>query len=272
MPKGPPVFFLHGFPSSSWDWAKVEPLLAKRFRLGYLDFLGFGASSKPSRHRYSLMEQARIARAALAALGFDRFHLVAHDYGASVAQQFLCEPALRSRIASLTIINGGVYSTLHEPALAHVMLRSAPLPAVSRFVTRERFGAGFRRLFGRNHQPSATEIDGQWAALASGGGTLRASRFARYIEDRLEFGPMWESALEQSEVPLNFIWGMLDPVAGKGAIEYALLRQRSFPNVTTLPDVGHYPHLEAPERTAASIAAFVEATPAGVASPVLTLR
>jgi pimeloyl-ACP methyl ester carboxylesterase len=46
-------------------------------------------------------------------------------------------------------------------------------------------------------------------------------------------------------------------------LERAISHQRRFPNVTTLPDVGHYPHLEAPERVAASIAAFVAAMDPG---------
>jgi pimeloyl-ACP methyl ester carboxylesterase len=35
--------FLHGFPSSSHDWAKAAPALAERFELLALAFLGFGA-------------------------------------------------------------------------------------------------------------------------------------------------------------------------------------------------------------------------------------
>ena len=269
-PRAAAILFLHGFPSSSWDWSKIEPLLEKRYRLGYFDFLGFGASSKPKHHRYSLMEQARVARAAIAALGFDRFHVVAHDYGASVAQQLLCEPKVRARIASLTLLNGGLYTTLHRPAFVQVMLRSRAGPLVSRLLTRERFTAAFGSLFSARHQPTRAEFEQHWEAVASNGGLRRAHRLIRYIDDRLEFGPMWESALESSEIPLNFVWGMLDPVAGHGMIEYAVPRQKRFPNVTTLPDVAHYPHWEAPDRVAASIAAFADFTSGGRLSAVLS--
>jgi pimeloyl-ACP methyl ester carboxylesterase len=47
---------------SSHDWAKVAPALAERFELLALDFLGFGASDKPSDYAYSLGEQARCRR------------------------------------------------------------------------------------------------------------------------------------------------------------------------------------------------------------------
>ena len=60
---GPPLTLLHGFPSSSHDWAKVAPALAERYALTMPDLLGFGASSKPREHRYSLLEQADLVEA-----------------------------------------------------------------------------------------------------------------------------------------------------------------------------------------------------------------
>jgi pimeloyl-ACP methyl ester carboxylesterase len=47
-------------------------------------------------------------------------------------------------------------------------------------------------------------------------------------------------------------------------------RLARFPEITTLPDAGHYPHIEAPERVAASIGAFVDANAGGARSAVLT--
>lgn len=60
---GPVMTVLHGFPSSSHDWARVAPALAKRHALVLPDFLGFGASAKPADHAYSLHEQADLVEA-----------------------------------------------------------------------------------------------------------------------------------------------------------------------------------------------------------------
>ncbi|MEZ4409414.1 MAG: alpha/beta fold hydrolase [Polyangiales bacterium] len=58
---------LHGFPTSSHDFAGVIPTLARERRVVCFDFLGFGYSAKPERFSYSLMEQcdatSRVARA-----------------------------------------------------------------------------------------------------------------------------------------------------------------------------------------------------------------
>ena len=55
--RGPLLVFLHGFPSSSYDWRllldqETEPAVIAP------DFLGFGLSQKPRDHQYSLHWQA----------------------------------------------------------------------------------------------------------------------------------------------------------------------------------------------------------------------
>src|SRR5205807_4739361 len=89
MGEGPTMTLLHGFPSSSHDWAKVAPALAERHSLLLLDFLGFGASEKPREHRYSLHEQADLVEALWAREGMAECVIVAHDYAVSVTEELL---------------------------------------------------------------------------------------------------------------------------------------------------------------------------------------
>ena len=83
---GPAMTLLHGFPSSSYDWAKLVPALSERRSLLLLDFLGFGASDKPRDHEYSLVEQADLVEAIFEREGIADTVLVVHDYAVSVAQ------------------------------------------------------------------------------------------------------------------------------------------------------------------------------------------
>jgi len=54
------ILLIHGFPTSSWDWAKVWNALSAGYRLVAMDMLGFGLSAKPAPHKYSIHEQADI--------------------------------------------------------------------------------------------------------------------------------------------------------------------------------------------------------------------
>ena len=122
---GPSMTLLHGFPSSSHDWAKIAPALAERYALTMPDLLGFGASSKPREHRYSLLEQADLVEALWEHEGIESTVVVAHDYSVSVAQEFLTRRAagtLAVDLRALHFINGGIYPDLHRPQPTQVAL------------------------------------------------------------------------------------------------------------------------------------------------------
>jgi pimeloyl-ACP methyl ester carboxylesterase len=73
----PPVLYLHGVPTASWDWT---PYLE---RIGGIapDLPGFGRSAKPDDFDYSIDGYLPWLEAFLEASGLDRFSLVVHDWG-----------------------------------------------------------------------------------------------------------------------------------------------------------------------------------------------
>ena len=85
---GPQLLFLHGYPSSSYDWRLVLDMLPGQ-RTACFDFLGFGLSDKPRDHVYSLMDQADLVEGVVERLGASEVVLVAHDMGTSVATELL---------------------------------------------------------------------------------------------------------------------------------------------------------------------------------------
>src|SRR5438034_7704129 len=84
---GTPLILLHQVPSSSWMWDKLlEPLARRGYAAVAFDLPGYGMSDPPD-HPPDLPYYAlRIADAA-AALGFDRYGVVGHHTGGSVAIQ-----------------------------------------------------------------------------------------------------------------------------------------------------------------------------------------
>src|SRR5579862_1657018 len=163
------MLFLHGFPTSSWDWCKIEPLLGARYRLYFFDFLGFGASDKPRDHRYDLREQADIAEAVARYFRIERARLVAHDYGSSVAQELLArnaDRALSFELLDVTLLNGGIYPDLHRPVRLQKLLRSPFGPLVARLANEKRLSAALSAVFSSDHQPTRDELAQHWQAIA----------------------------------------------------------------------------------------------------------
>jgi pimeloyl-ACP methyl ester carboxylesterase len=252
---GPAMTLLHGFPSSSHDWAKAAPQLAARHTLLAPDFLGFGASEKPADHDYSLHEQADLIEALWAAEGVDETVLVAHDYGVSVAQELLAragEGSLRVELREAHFMNGGLYPELHRPQpLQTALLDPEQGPQISQLVTEELFIAGLGPTFAPGYDAAADSAD-IWAATSNAGGERIGHLLIRYISDRERHGERWRRALERTAVPLGFVWGMLDPVSGSHMAERIRERLPGAPFMA-MDDVAHWPPLEAPQRVAAAL-------------------
>ena len=260
---GDALLCVHGFPTASWDWHALWPALTARFRVIAPDMLGFGFSAKPRDYAYSIHDQATLHEELLAALGIGRVHVLAHDYGDTVAQELLArhderratgEPA--PAIRSLCFLNGGLFPETHRPRLVQRLLIGPLGPLVARLVNERGFARSFRAIFGPETQPSAADLEDFWILVATGGGARIAHKLIRYMEERRRFRGRWVGALQRTTVPLRVIDGAADPVSGRHMTE----RYRELvphPDVVVLEGIGHYPQVEAPDAVLRHYLAFV---------------
>ncbi len=224
--------------------------MEKALRVLAFDFLGFGDSDKPRRWRYSIHQQADLTEAVWRHWGVERTWVVAHDYGATVAQELLARRAEKNagvEIRGITFLNGGLYADLHRPLRIQRLLRKPIAGALLSAVANQRmFRRNFRRVFSRTHRPGEDELAQHWAAISRRGGHRLGHRLIHYIADREQHHERWERALETTRVPLHFVWGMADPVSGAHVAKR--LRER-LPHARgiELSEIGHYPQLEAPD-------------------------
>ncbi len=255
---GPWLTLLHGFPTCSWDWARVVPLLEGQRRLLMFDFLGFGDSDKPYRHDYSLFEQADIVEALWRRFEVEATEVVAHDYAVTVAQELLFRKKackLATRVESVTLMNGGLYPGKHRPLRIQWLLAKPVLgPIVNLFVNEQTFRRNFATIFSSGHPVSEAEMTEHWKAIARRDGVRNYHRIARYMRERITHGERWREALESCSVPVRFVWGMQDPIAG--ALMASHIRER-MPDAEfmALEDVGHYPQIEVPQIVAQHLVA-----------------
>lgn len=101
---GEPLLLLHGFGSSSQDWALQIPALAGYFEVIAPDLRGHGRSDKPA-GAYSIPLFAQDVARFLHALNIEAAHVVGFSMGGMVAFQLAVE--LPTKLKSLVIINSG---------------------------------------------------------------------------------------------------------------------------------------------------------------------
>lgn len=248
----PPLLLLHGFPTSSLDWLPLWDELASEHRLIAFDFIGFGFSAKPHPYAYTLVEQADIADALLASLGIGAYHILAHDYGVSVAQELLARHG--DTIASCAFLNGGLLPEQHRPRPMQELLVGPNGAEIVKHMTRETFGRGFSEVFGPDSQPSEAELDAYWAVIDERQGQRVQPALLAYMAERREHADRWRAVLADPPCPLAMINGVHDPVSG-GHLADALNELNPDIAVTRLA-VGHYPQVEDPSGVLDAFRAF----------------
>ncbi|USD37815.1 alpha/beta fold hydrolase [Ferrimonas sp. SCSIO 43195] len=242
--QGPVLLLIHGFPSASWDWHPLLPQLSRDYRVIAMDMLGFGLSDKPHPHRYRIVDQARDWQALLQQLSIDKAHILAHDYGDSVAQELLAiDP---DRWLSCCFLNGGLFADAHRPLKIQTLLASPLGPLLIRFLGRRRFDASLNRIWG-DQKPTTTELDTLWQLLLFNQGRRVMPSILDYMAQRRQHQQRWTQALVDTQVPLKLIDGTQDPISGHTLVQrYRQLIADA--DISELDRVGHYPQLEAPER------------------------
>lgn len=257
----PCLLLIHGFPTSSWDWIKLWPLLADHYRLIAPDMLGFGFSDKPVNHEYSIHEQADIVEALVTELKLDRFHVLAHDYGDTVAQELLYRQNIgkgRGHWLSVCLLNGGLFPETHRARLVQKLLEGPLGSFISRLFGRKQFERSFTAVFGTASRPSQAELDGFWQLICLRHGNQLLHKLIHYMADRRQHRERWLLALRDSCVPVMLINGSADPVSGAHMVARyrELVRPRDL--IVELPEIGHYPQVEAPTAVASAYHDFLQ--------------
>lgn len=254
---GEVLLLIHGMAGSSESWGSVPSLLAKNYRVIAPDLLGHGLSAKP-RTDYSLGAFAAGLRDLLDELGIREATIVGHSLGGGVAMQFMYQhPEYCRRL--ILISSGGlgpdvglILRLLSAPGAEMLMPLIAPPPVLGIGNTvRSCMGAmGFR-------SPRGAEMWRTYSALADGP-TRQA--FSRTLRSVVDYRGQTVSALSRlrvrSEVPTLLIWGAKDQII---PIEHGYEAQAACAgsHLEVLPEVGHFPQMEAPAKVADIIAGFI---------------
>ncbi len=111
-----PVLLLpHGYPCSSYQFRRLIPALADRWRTVAFDWPGFGYSDSPdpSGFGYDFDAYQAVLTSVADHLGLDRYALWLHDYGSQIGlRHAIAHP---ERIAALIVQNGDIYQDVLGP-------------------------------------------------------------------------------------------------------------------------------------------------------------
>ena len=206
------VIFFHGFPTSSYDYAKALPYLKQFFpnqQLLFFDHIGFGFSDKPQEdYEYTLHDHAENALELLRQLKIKSAHVVAHDMGDSILTEILLRRHLKllpdnfnGFFQTVTFTNGGMHYDSINMRFSQILLNNhylgkffsslySRLPiSVSSMITNRQLES----IYGPNSDfnERQKDIEAIRALTSYNGGMTLTHKTVSYLKDRARFESRW---------------------------------------------------------------------------------
>jgi pimeloyl-ACP methyl ester carboxylesterase len=257
------VLFLHGFPETLYAWKDLALMLARDYEVHAFDWPGYGLSSRPPADRFSYAptDYARVLKAYIRNAGIDTSQLViyATDIGALPALiAALDEPHVAKKIIV------GDFAPFDRPQYMHASLQSLKsTPSADR--TRatmnntrdEILENAFRRGLSKDEQFAVSqEFREDMLRGWSQNNMTSADAFYHYYAHFTRDQDYFESHLNKLTTLVTVIWGEKDFYINKEmGVEFA---NKANVELIVLPGLGHYPHLQSPQRTIDEIRAAFE--------------
>jgi pimeloyl-ACP methyl ester carboxylesterase len=261
MGQGPTLLLLHGLGCDHTTWTPVIHDLARHFTVIAPDLLGHGVSAKP-RADYSVGGYANGMRDLLTVLNIDKVTVVGHSFGGGIAMQFAYQfPERTERM--ILVAPGGLGPEVSPLIRAvtlpgfHQVMGVATLPGI-RHVGK----AGLRAL-SRSRVTAVRDL-AEVAEIFESFKDPRARAAIRHVvravvDMRGQIVTMVDRAYLTQAMPMLVVWGTDDVVIpSKHAENVARIAPGAV--VEVLPNSGHFPHKDHPDRFVKIVQDFVRAT------------
>jgi pimeloyl-ACP methyl ester carboxylesterase len=256
--QGPPVVLLHGLGATNasllttlWDLAEDHRVIAP-------DLPGFGDSAKPLR-AYHAAFFARWLEGFLDALGIERADVVGNSMGGRIA----LEIGLRApeRVGHLVLLMPSPAFIRYREFVGVVRYLRPELALLPVPISHKQVVTGIRRMFARpSRLPQAwydAAADEFLRVFSSPGGRIAFFSAARqiYLEEPYGDNGFWDRLPSLSR-PALFTWGQRDRLV---PARFARHVEKALPHAASvvLPDCGHVPQYELPDRTNGLIREFL---------------
>lgn len=249
---GLPVIFMHGLPTSKELWIPVLAKLPAEWRLITFDLLDYGESEKIARAT-NHKERADTLDELRAHLGLEKFALVAHDLGSSVAVDYMGKYAVH--VDKLVLMSPPVYPDFVEPFIVKLVRLPRLGEALVTVIKPLLFRIGMAQ--GMVHKDNLTPevlkaISGGFSSTDGSAALLRALRWGRPFHMFADY----PAIIASIRVPTFVVQGRRDPYIPESQV--TRLRD-TIPGckLVFIEDGAHFLPLDTPQQVAREIKAFL---------------
>lgn len=263
--EGDLVILLHGFPEFWYSWRYQIPALAQHFKVVVPDLRGYNDSDKPS-SGYDLDSLAEDIRGLIESFGYQRAHLVGHDWGGTIAchlaqtlPQYLDRLALLNAAPPQRFLREMV-SNLDQLRRSWYVL-AFQVPGIPEWLIQQNLKEVVKNLFQgqaiRKGAFSKEETQMYHTALAKPGVVAAALSYYRHMLSPWNWAREWTTSPSPITAPTLVLWGeddvLLSPTLTEGLDQ---LIKAPF-KLTRVPQCGHWIQQEVPQTVNRELLSFL---------------
>src|SRR6056297_1152753 len=248
--KAPTLVMVHGFAANKENWIRLAKHLVDSFHMIAVDLPGHGQSTKNPALSYGIDDQAGYLENILGRLGVERFHMVGNSMGGAIISLYAARHPEQTE--SLFLIDpAGIYA--YESELFD-RLRAGENP----LIVEEKEDFYELMDFAMEKEPFIPwPVKSVMAKRSVANQAINKKIFSEIRADR-KHDDDFRSEIQKIKAPTVILWGREDRVIHwKNASVFDELIPDSGKFV--LEGIGHAPMIEAPEKTADILKAFIAA-------------
>jgi pimeloyl-ACP methyl ester carboxylesterase len=250
---GPAILMVHGSVSTLRTFDRIVPLLKDRYRIIRYDIPPAGLSGSVSDAAAAMMKPADIAELLLERLNIHKATVVGVSSGGSLGVYLAAKrPDMVERLV--------LSNTPSDPVETKNMRQPEAFLAAQKEAARtgfqsQRFWDEFLDFFSGDPARINRETRTQYYDFNRRVPEQHPLAFVAQVADHKAA----VAAMSRVTAPTLLIWGARDPLlTPPTAATLAKYLDHAQVSVVFMPDVGHYPPLEAPERFARIVASYLE--------------
>lgn len=254
-PRGAPVLYMiHGSVSTLRTWDRIAHILKGRYRVIRFDIPGYGLSGTISDEAAASVQPADVAEDLLNRLGVKKATVIGVSSGGTMGMYLA---ARRPDLVERLILS----NTPSDPVVTgHLVMPEAFLAAQARAKATGFQDMDFWNQYLSYFAGDPSRISAKTRAEYYDFNRRTAEKHPIALVARIGDGKQATIEMERITAPTFLVWGGGDPLLPEAAVT-AITRYLKNAQISKviMPDVGHYPPLEVPDRFARWIADYVEA-------------
>jgi epoxide hydrolase 4 len=263
------VVLLHGFPEFWYSWRRQIPALARHFKVVVPDLRGYNDSDKPLTG-YDLDTLVSDIQGLIKGLGYQRAHLVGHDWGGVIAWHFAQK--MPQSLDRLAILNAPHPQQFGKELLSNLdqLLRSwyvfaFQVPELPEWLIRQNLRSFVNRLFHdlavRKSAFSQADTDIYCAALEKPRALSAALSYYRHLLRPQQWLRLWERSPSPIQIPTLVLWGEDDQFLSKRLTQGLEALVEAPLRLKLIPHCGHWTQQEAPDTVNRELLQFLRQNP-----------